>query len=167
MFRGGLEMQKSIRCVTRRKFIATGSAGVMAAVAMPRQSNATQSTPTNEEQANIIAVNNFCATFDVPFDWEKMASYLTSDCKYRATQTAPITEGSDAIVEFLRSFGDTATAASFEIVDTWARGPVVVNDRVDRFVLPERSLDIPVVGVFYLVDGKISEWTDFVFNFEM
>ena len=42
---------------------------------------------------------------------------------------------------------------------------MVVNDRVDRFVLLDRSLDIPVVGVFHLIDGKIAEWSDFVFDF--
>ena len=42
---------------------------------------------------------------------------------------------------------------------------MVVNDRVDRFVLPDRSLDIPVVGVFHLIDDKVAEWTDFVFDF--
>ena len=68
----------------------------------------------------------------------------------------------------LHSFGgfaDEATAAEFEILDTWARGPVVVNDRIDRFVLPQRTLEIPVVGVFHLVEGKIVEWSDFVFDF--
>ena len=67
----------------------------------------------------------------------------------------------------LQSFAGNATSAEFEITDTWARGPVVVNDRMDRFVLPNRTLEIPVVGVFYLVDGQIAEWTDFVFDFSV
>ena len=109
-------MHKPIHPMTRRSFLATGSAGAMAAVAMPRPAHAAQ--PTAEEQANIAAVNGFCATFDVPFDWDKMASYLAGGCKYRASQDAPMTEGPDTIVGFLRSFAGTATAASFEIVDT-------------------------------------------------
>ena len=157
-------MKKSINHLTRRSFIAVGSAGTIAGLTMP--SPAHGAPPTAEEQANITAVNGFCAAFTVPFDWDKVASYLASDCKYRATQTAPVAEGPDAIVGGLRSFADTATAASFEVVDTWARGPVVVNDRIDRFALPERTFDIPVIGVFYLVDGKIQEWTDFVFDFD-
>ena len=61
----------------------------------------------------------------------------------------------------LESFAGSATSVEFEMRDTWARGPVVVNDRVDRFVLPNRSIEVPVVGIFYMVDGKIAEWTDF------
>ena len=109
-------------------------------------------------------MNDFCATFAVPFDWDKMASFLRDDCKYRASQTVRMVEGPDAIVGLLKSFAGNATSAGVEIVDTWARGPVVVNDRVDRFALPANNLDIPVVGVFYMVDGKIAEWTDFVFD---
>ena len=36
--------------------------------------------------------------------------------------------------------------------------------RVDRFVLPNGTVELPVVWIFYLVDGKIAEWTDFVFG---
>ena len=53
--------------------------------------------------------------------------------------------------------------AEFEVVDSWARGPLVVNDRVDRFTLPDQSMEIPVVGVFHMIDGKIAEWTDYTF----
>ena len=154
-------MRRPSHRVTRRSFLTAGSAGAMAAVAM-RPIGAAQATAA--EQDNIVTVNDFCATFAVPFDWDKMASFLRDDCKYRASQTIPMVEGPDAIVGLLKSFAGNATSAGFEIVDTWARGPVVVNDRVDRFALPANNLDIPVVGIFYMVDGKIAEWTDFVFD---
>ena len=153
------------RDVTRRSFLATGGLGAMAAAAVaPGRALAAQ--PTADEQANITVVNGFCGAFVVPLDWARVTSFLTDDCKYRASQESPMVEGPDAIVALLRGFVDTATLVEFELVDTWARGPVVVNDRVDRFTLPDRSLDIPVVGVFHLIDGKIAEWTDFVFDFE-
>ena len=154
------DMRKSTNHVTRRKFLATGSVGTMAAISMPYQVDASQ--PALEEQENISVVNGFCATFLVPFDWDKMASFLTTDCKYRASQNIPLVEGPKAIVDFLKTFGDNATSAEFEILDTWARGPIVVNERIDRFTLPDTTFDIPVIGIFYLVDGKIAEWTDFV-----
>ncbi len=147
--------------VTRRLFLATAATGA-AVAALPQAVNAQQ---TDEERSKVRVVNDFCATFAVPFDWDKTASFLSDDCKYRATQTTPMVEGPDAIVAFLGGFADEATAAEFEILDTWARGPVVVNDRIDRFVLPQRTLETPVVGVFHLVEGKIVEWSDFVFDF--
>ena len=149
--------------VTRRSVLAAGGLGALAAIAVPSRTLAAQ--PTTEEQANIAVVNDFCAAFAVPFDWDRITSFLRDDCKYRASQTASMVEGPEAIVGFLAGFAGSATAAGFEIVDTWARGPVVVNDRVDRFTLPNRTLAIPVVGVFHLVDGTIAEWTDFVFDF--
>lgn len=159
-------MCKATRHVTRRSFLTAGSvaavAVAVAAAAVPVEVDAGQATA--EEASNIAVVNAFCAAFVVPFDWEKIATPLTSDCKYRASQNVPLVEGPDAIVEFLQSFAGNATSVGFDVIDTWARGPVVVNDRVDRFVLPDRSLDIPVVGVFHLIDGKIAEWTDFVFD---
>ena len=152
-------MQRQSCGVTRRAFLTSGGAGVVAAVAT-RPLEAAQQTAA--EQSNIAAVNDFCATFVVPMDWDKMASFLAADCKFRGSQTLPMVEGSDAIVEFLKGFAGNATAMSFEVFDTWARGPVVVNHRVDKFVLPENSIEATVVGVFYLVDGKIAEWTDYV-----
>ena len=156
-------MCKATRTVSRRSFLASGGIGGMAAFSMQREVGAAQSTP--EEDGNIVVVNAFCSAFVVPMDWENVAASLSSDCKYRASQTIPLVEGPDAIVGLLESFTENATAVEFEIVDTWARGPVVVNDRIDRFVQPDRTIEIPVVGIFYLVDGKITEWTDFVFDF--
>ena len=148
--------------VTRRTFLATGGLGALAAAA-PRRALAAQ--PTAVEEANVTVVNEFCAAFVAPIDWDRITSFLSADCKYRATQTTPMAEGHQAIEELLVGFLGGATSVEFEIVDTWARGPVVVNDRFDRFTLPDRSLDIPVVGVFHLVDGAIAQWTDFVFDF--
>ena len=114
--------------VTRRAFLAAGSIGAMASVAMRGQAAATQLS--TGEQANLTSVNDFCAAFTVPLDWARIASFLSDDCKYRASQTIQMVEGPDAIVGLLQSFVGTATSVEFEMLDTWARGPVVVNDRV-------------------------------------
>ena len=42
----------------------------------------------------------------------------------------------------------------FEVPDSWARGPMVIHERIDRFssgVLKARH----AVGVFFLKEGKI------------
>ena len=155
-------MRQTRHDVTRRSFLAAGGIGALAAAA---PGGALAAQPTAVEQANISVVNEFCAAFVAPIDWDRITSHLTADCKYRATQTTPVAEGHQAIRDLLSGFVESATSVEFELVDTWARGPVVVNDRVDRFTLPDRELDIPVVGVFHLIDGTIAEWTDFVFDF--
>jgi len=39
---------------------------------------------------------------------------------------------------------------------------MVVNRRVDRIVSPRGKQDIHVVGVFFIRQGKIREWSDFI-----
>jgi limonene-1,2-epoxide hydrolase len=48
----------------------------------------------------------------------------------------------------------------FEILDTFARGPMVVNERMDRFSKFQLK-SWHGVGVFFLKDGKIVEWYDY------
>ena len=148
--------------LTRRTMLTTSGLGLAGVLARPATAQ-----PTAEESANFRVVNQFCAAFAAPLDWPRITSHLTAECKYRATQTAPMVEGSAAIEALLDGFVGSASAIEFEVVDTWARGPVVVDDRIDRFTLPDQQLDIPVVGVFHLIDGKIAEWTDFVFDIEL
>jgi limonene-1,2-epoxide hydrolase len=37
-----------------------------------------------------------------------------------------------------------------------------MNERTDRFVRPDRTNTFHVVGVFFVRDGKIAEWTDYI-----
>ena len=153
-------MDIASRYPTRRTFLTAAGAGTLAA-ALPRRLRAAE--PTAAEQANLDLVNGFCAGWTVPIDWDKLGAALAADCKFRPTQTMPVVEGRDAIIAVLQGFAREATAAEFEVVDSWARGPVVVNDRIDRFALPGNNMEVPVVGVFHVVDGKIAEWSDFTF----
>ncbi len=149
--------------LSRRSMLAAGGLGLAGVLARP----AGAAQPTAEEAANVEVVNALCAAFTAPLDLPRITGHLTADCKYRATQTAPMVEGPAAIEAFLDGIAGSASAIEFEVVDTWARGPVVVDDRIDRFTFPDQQLDIPVVGVFHLIDGKIAEWTDFVFGIEL
>jgi limonene-1,2-epoxide hydrolase len=42
-----------------------------------------------------------------------------------------------------------------------AAGPVVMVERVDHFVGSERTIELPVVGVFEVQGGKITAWRDY------
>jgi limonene-1,2-epoxide hydrolase len=51
----------------------------------------------------------------------------------------------------------------FQILDTWARGPMVVNERIDTFSnFALKSWH--GVGIFFLRDGKIAEWYDYTID---
>ncbi len=148
------------RDVTRRAFLAASGTGA-AALVLPTRLGAAELTAA--EQANLKVVNDMCAAWAVPMDWDKVGAFLAADCKFRPTQTTPVIEGRDAIIAMLSGFIDGATSCEFEVIDSWARGPIVVNERVDRFALPERNMEFPVAGVFHLIDGKIAEWSDYTF----
>ena len=145
----------------RRTFLRTAGIGAMAA-ALPRGIGATRQTPG--ETANIEVVNGMCAAWVAPLDVDRVASFLADDCVFRATQDAAPLSGRSAIVQYLQRAVGEATAAEFEVVDTFARGPLVVNERFDRLTLPGSQFVWHGVGVFHVTDGKIVEWSDFTID---
>ena len=152
-------MPDLVRQVARRDFLTTAAVGTVAAVTLPTRLHATELT--NAEKANMKLVADFCAVWAAPMDVARLRPFLADDCVYRPTETTPARTGRDAIVASLEQFVGEATFCEFEVVETFARGPIVVNERWDRFVLPERRIDWHGVGVFYVKDGKIAEWSDF------
>ncbi len=47
------------------------------------------------------------------------------------------------------------------MLETFAKGPMVINHRIDHFSSSTRPLTWEGVGVFFLKDGKIKEWSDY------
>ncbi len=68
------------------------------------------------------------------------------------------TKGHQAVSDKINSF--LRNVVRFEVLDTFARGPMVFNERIDHF----QNLSLKSwhgVGVFFLRDGKIVEWYDY------
>jgi limonene-1,2-epoxide hydrolase len=143
----------------RRSFLA--SAGLAAPAALAAPSFAAAAELTDAEKANVAVVTEMCRTWKAPVDFDKVGSFLSDECVYRATETAPPVKGRQAIIDSLKKMLGTVTKAEFEIVQTFARGPMVVNERFDRFTMPQRSMEWHGIGVFMLKDGKIAEWNDY------
>ena len=57
--------------------------------------------------------------------------------------------------ERLESWLETSQQIEFKILETFARGPMVINHRIDRFISTSRPLTWEGVGVFFVKDGKI------------
>ena len=152
-------MRKADHGGGRRDFLRAAAAGAGGAMLWPTRLRAAE--PTAAEQANVKLVNDFCAVWSAPMDTGRLRPFLAPDCIYRPTESTPAQTGSDAIIESLGRFVGDATFCEFEVVDTFARGSIVVNERWDRFTLPSRTVEWHGVGVFYVVDGRIAEWSDF------
>jgi len=69
------------------------------------------------------------------------------------------------VIQRLKPTVDNATLVEFRVLDTMAAGPIVINHRVDRF-MTARPLTWEGVGVFFVKDGKIKEWSDYTIRVE-
>ncbi len=136
--------------MTRSQFLMTGAAFAIPAMAADR---------TAAEEANLALVADFCSSFATR-DMTKIASYLAPNCSYRITETAMPAVGA-AAVERIRSYVERSSKIEFKILDSWARGPMVINERIDSFTRSDASPAYHLVGVFFIRDGKIAEWTDY------
>ncbi|NOR99671.1 nuclear transport factor 2 family protein [Mycobacteroides abscessus] len=105
-------------------------------------------------------VRQFCALWNDP-DPQKMASYFSEDAVYHNIPMAPIV-GRENIEAFITGFISAFERIDFHIHRQIADGETVMNERTDTLHgLNGQSTPLPVMGVFEIVDGKISAWRDY------
>ena len=115
---------------------------------------------TDSERTNIKLVNDFCGAF-ATHEIDRIGLFLAETAVWRPDNgsfaTGMPAVGREAILARIGRFLDRIV--EFKVVQSFATGTVVVNERFDRF-MPERTLHL--AGVFYVKDRKIVEWTDFL-----
>lgn len=104
-------------------------------------------------------VTDFCVSWSRK-NVDEILSYLTDDCFYHNIPMEPCV-GKAAIRAFVEPFLKNAESAVFEIKNTTSAGNVVMNERVDRFVMGPKKIELPVAGVFEIRNGKIAAWRDY------
>lgn len=112
---------------------------------------------TAAERTNVQVVNDFCAAWP-SHDLQKVMSFFADDGAYRMSERQEPSRGRQAVTGKINSF--LGNVVKFEVLETFARGPMVFNERIDHF----QNLNIKSwhgVGVFFLRDGKIAEWYDY------
>jgi len=143
----------------RRAFVlASVAAGALTAV--PTVADAAQSGDAESANARIVA--DFCASVS-KVDPAAMRPFLADDVVDRMTETTPPIAGVDAVLETYQKLN--ATSIEFKVLETLTAGPIVVNRRIDRFV-SARPFTWEGVGVFFVKDGKIKEWSDYTIRLE-
>ena len=134
--------------------------GVLSSVpARAAQTGAT--TPTAGAPQTLHIVKDFCAAWST-LDPARVAAFFADDAVYRVTETTPPTVGRAAITQLLQRFLQRAQKVRFEILREYAVGPIVLNERHDHFTGPQGARVFHVAGVFFVRDGKIAEWTDYI-----
>lgn len=69
--------------------------------------------------------------------------------------------GIDDVRNTLEPFLATCDEIDWQVRHQVAQGNVVMNERVDRFRLGDRWLELPVAGLFVVGDGRITLWRDY------
>ena len=142
----------------RRSFLASGLLVPAAGLSV----GAAAAEPTAAERANTQVVRDFCAAWP-SHDLDRILSFFADAGSYRMTETMEPTKGREALVARIKMIINNVT--QFEILDTWSRGPMVVNERIDRFTNFQLK-SWHGVGVFLIKDGKIVEWYDYTIDSE-
>jgi limonene-1,2-epoxide hydrolase len=69
--------------------------------------------------------------------------------------------GKAAIKVVINTFLPGSQSIEFKILHTASAGNVVMNERVDMFVMGGKHVQLPVAGVFEVRGGKIAAWRDY------
>ena len=143
---------------TRRAFLGTATLGALVTGALCGKAEAAEWTPS--EKANVQIVTDFCAAWSTR-DMAKPLAFLSADCVYRMSETTPPANGHEGVMQRLKSYVDATDRLEFEVLETFAAGPIVINRRVDKFISTTRPITWEGIGVFFMQGGKIKEWSDY------
>ncbi|MCH8813640.1 MAG: nuclear transport factor 2 family protein [Chloroflexi bacterium] len=109
--------------------------------------------------ANIDIVTRFCEAWSRR-NVAELVDYFTEDAIYHNMPGPPI-EGKPAIKTLLQQILTPITWAEWEMLNIAAADDVVLTERVDRFDVAGKRVELPVAGVFQIEGGKIKAWRDY------
>lgn len=105
-------------------------------------------------------VRDFCRAV-ARRDVDALLAFFTDDAVYHNIPLAPLT-GRDAIAGTLAQFITPASHVEFELVALASNGATVLTERIDRFVIGDKRVELPVMGAFEVTpEGKIRAWRDY------
>ncbi len=107
----------------------------------------------------LALVRRFCEAF-AGRDVEAVLAFFHEDAVYHNMPLEPV-QGKAAIRSVLETFMRPAQEIEFRVLHAAAAGPVVFTERLDRFLMGERWVELPVAGVFEVREGKITAWRDY------
>jgi limonene-1,2-epoxide hydrolase len=104
-------------------------------------------------------IRAFCAAW-ARLDTEELVDFFTDDAIYH-NMPGPPAKGKDAVRRTIDGFLKGWQKTDWEILNLAVNGTIVFAERIDRTDAGGRHVDLPVVGVFELRDGKIAAWRDY------
>ncbi|MCU1426531.1 MAG: limonene,2-epoxide hydrolase [Actinomycetia bacterium] len=111
----------------------------------------------NEQPIDVVA--RFCAAW-ADGDIAALVEYFTDDAVYHNIPVEPVT-GRDAIRTTIEGFTAGVDRVEFQMLHIAAAGNIVLTERVDVFTTGAKTIRLPVMGTFEVVDGHIAAWRDY------
>jgi limonene-1,2-epoxide hydrolase len=146
--------------LSRRSMFTSAGLGLAAIAVTPSTVDAAQWTAA--EKANVQVVKDFCAAFP-SHDISRVMAFFAENCAYRIAATQEPNKGRQSVMDRIGSYVNSVQR--FEVLETFASGPIVINQRRDHFMGGPLKF-WHGVGVFFLKDGKIVEWYDYTISME-
>jgi limonene-1,2-epoxide hydrolase len=107
----------------------------------------------------IDVVREFCALWEKG-DLDAIVESFTEDAVYHNIPVAPVA-GKQAIRDTIAGFTAGVDSVEFRVQHIVADGNVVLTERVDAFITPTVTIELPVMGTFELQGDKIAAWRDY------
>src|SRR3972149_6740306 len=108
---------------------------------------------------NAGLVRRFCEAFSRRTP-DEILELFTEDAVYHNMPMPPV-QGKAAIRTVLDMFLKPSESVEFIIPKIAVNDDVVLTERVDKFALGGKTVELPVAGVFELKEGKIAAWRDY------
>jgi limonene-1,2-epoxide hydrolase len=105
------------------------------------------------------AVNELIAGC-VTKDLARVAAVCADDMEYDNVPMGKVF-GRDEIIARLTPMVERSETIEWIVHRQVASDTTVMNERSDRFLIGGKWIDLPVMGVFEVVDGKITLWRDY------
>ena len=106
-------------------------------------------------------VDQFMKAFEKK-DYDTACALVADNCEYtNMPQGMGTVTGPEGVRAVLEPFFAPTLENEFVILSCLVEGNKVINERLDRHRLEDKWVELPVVGVFEVNDGKITQWKDY------
>ncbi len=109
--------------------------------------------------SGIAVVKALVAAFNRK-DIDKIMAFFSTDSVYHNMPMAPVS-GLTAIRQVIEQFIDPAEKVDWQILNIAKTGDHVMAERLDRFIIQGKTVELPCNGVFQLEGDKIKIWRDY------
>lgn len=93
-------------------------------------------------------------------DADAVAAFFTHDAVYHNGPLEPVVGRAD-IRDAIAGFMSMGGTVDVDMVRMAVNGAVVMAERVDYFTTAERTISLPMLGIFELQDRHIAAWRDY------